>query len=169
MEGSESEKIRKAMVRESLDRTDFEILEALHANARSSNKELASRIGIAASTCHDRVRRLEACGVLQGARAMFDLEAFGIDLQAMIAIRLSRHAEALIRNFRDHVVALPEVLSCFHMGGKSDFLLHVGVRDTRHLRQLVLRELTTRDEVAHVETALIFEHAEGHSLPIARI
>lgn len=168
MTGIKSEKIRKEAVRESLDRTDYDLLEVLAENARLSNKELAARVGIAASTCHDRVRRLEACGVLRGARAVLDLEALGVSLQAMVAIRLNRHAEPLVLSFRDHMVALPEVLACFHMAGKSDFVLHVAVRDATHLRQLILREMTSRSEVALVETALVFEHAVGGALPIVR-
>ncbi|RPH55785.1 Lrp/AsnC family transcriptional regulator, partial [bacterium] len=71
-----------------LDRTDCEILAALQKNARLPNKELAERLGIAQSTCLERVRRMVEEGILQGFHARVDPKAMGIGLQAMVVIRL---------------------------------------------------------------------------------
>jgi len=141
-----------------LDRIDHAIIAALRNNARLSNKELAGRIGLAPSSCLERVRRLHAEGVLQGYHAEIRADALGIGLQAMIAVRLSRHSRATVESFRDHILSLPEIMDVYHIAGMNDFLLRVGVRDPNHLRELILSAFTSRPEVAHVETALIFEH-----------
>lgn len=147
------------------DRIDSEILTALQNNARLSNKELAARVGVAQSTCLERVRRMTRAGVIRGSHCEVDAHALGIGLMAMIAVRLSRHSRQLVDTFRSHVLELPEVVACYHMAGANDYLIHVAVRDSDHLRDLALSAFTTRPEVAHLETALVFEHVGNRPLP----
>ncbi len=149
-----------------LDRIDRAIIEALVKNARLPNKVLAARVGVAQSTCLERVRRLHQRGILVGYHAEVDKRSLGISLEAMVAIRLAWHSRELVDSFRRHALGLAEVLGCYHMAGANDFLLHVAVRDAEHLRDLTLSSFTTRPEVDHIETALIFEHATKARLPI---
>jgi len=148
-----------------LDRTDRDIIAALQNDARLSNKALAARVGIAPSTCSERVKRLEAGGVFRGFRAVVDPSVLGIGLQAMIAIRLRRHAAAEVDAFRAHATAMPEVVSVSHVTGRNDFLVHVVVRDADHLRELAVSGFTTLPEVDHIETSLVFEHVGDGPLP----
>ena len=148
-----------------LDRTDRTIVELLQQNARRSNKELAAAVGIAASTCSERVRRLEDEGVLAGYHADVDPGSLGIGLRAMVAIRLSRHAADEVDRFKAHALAMPEVIGLWHVTGANDFLVQVVVRDATHLRDLAVSGFTTLREVAHIETALIFEHVGKPGLP----
>ena len=148
-----------------LDRTDFRILAELQNDARLSNKELAAKVGLAPSSCLERVRRLQAEGALRGFHAEVDPAALGIELQALIAVRLRRHSRDLYEGFRTHLMSLAEMVAVYHLAGANDFLVHVAVRDVEQLRNLVLDAFTTRPEVGHVETALVFEHARGRVLP----
>jgi len=148
-----------------LDRTDSEILAALQKNARLSNKELAARVGLAQSTCLERVRRLLRDGILRGFHAEVEPRALGIGLMAMVAVRLSHHSKEVVEAFRALVLKQPEVVGFFYMAGSNDFLLQVAVRDADHLRDLNLSVFSSRSEVAHLETALIFEHVGHRPLP----
>jgi len=149
-----------------LDRTDYEILRLLQNNARLSNKELSQQIGLAPSSTLVRVRRLEREGVLKGFYTELAPESLGVRLQAMIAVRLEHHSLADLQSFREHALALPEVVQIYHVAGANDFLVHVWVRDAGHLRDLTMISFTTRPEVAHLETGLIFEHAKSAELPL---
>jgi DNA-binding Lrp family transcriptional regulator len=149
-----------------LDRIDCDILAALQKNARLSNKELAARLGIAQSTCLERVRRMLEEGILRGFHARLDPHLVGIGLQALIAIRLSRHSRDLVEAFRAHALAVPEVVALYHVTGANDFLLHVAVRDADHLRDLALTAFSGRSEVIHIETSLLFEHVPKHRWPV---
>lgn len=148
-----------------LDRTDRAIVSLLQKNARRSNKELAGAIGIAPSTCSERVHRLEQDGILVGSHAEVDPRALGIGLRALVAIRLTRHAASEVARFRDHALAMPEVIGWSHVTGANDFLVHVVVRDADHLRQLAVTGFTSLPEVAHIETSLVFEHVAKQGLP----
>ena len=151
-----------------LDRIDFDILTALQNDGRLSNKELAGVIGLSPSSCLERVKALRDHGVLQGFHAVVDPESVGVAVQAMIAIRLAVHSRNTYEEFRLHLLGLPEVVAFFYVSGRDDFLIHVAVRDTRHLRSLMVDQITSRAEVSHVETSLIFEHTGGRPMPVYR-
>jgi DNA-binding Lrp family transcriptional regulator len=149
-----------------LNRTDFAILAALQKDARLSNKELAARVGLAPSSCLERVRRLRETGVLTGFRAIVDPGALGIAMQALVFVRLARHARKQVVSFRQHALSLPETIGLYHVAGQHDFIVHVGVRDANHLRDLAMDAFTSRREVARIETHLIFEHVPRPELPV---
>jgi DNA-binding Lrp family transcriptional regulator len=149
-----------------IDRIDAEILGALQNNARLSNKELAARVGLAPSSCLERVRRLSEDGYFRGFHADLDPRLLGVGVEAMVSIGLTRHNRDQLQAFRHHALSLPEVVALYHLTGKADFLLHVVVRDLDHLRDLALTSLTAWPEVDHMETAVIFEHVRKHGLPI---
>lgn len=148
-----------------LDQLDLDILAILYKDARLANKEIAERVGVAASTCLERIRRLQEDKVLKGSQVTVDFDALGGHIQAMVAIRLNQHSRAVFDNFRDQVAELPEVVGIFHLGGANDFQVHVTVKNTSHLRDFVFSAFTSRPEVAHLETALIYEYFRGRSFP----
>ena len=148
-----------------LDKVDFEILSMLQQDARISNKELADANNIPPSTCLERVRRLKNAGVIKGFHAQVNPDSLGIAVQAMISIRLRQHAsidfDSMVKEIRD----TSEVVNVYFLSGSNDFLVHVAVRDVHHLRNVVVDRFTSRYEVAHIETALIFEYASNNALP----
>ncbi len=148
-----------------LDQIDCRILHELRNNARLSNKELASRVGLAASSTLVRVRSLQSADLLLGCHADIEPKCLGVGLQAMISVKLRRHSEKDVLAFREHSLALHEVVQLYHVAGAIDFLIQVWVRDTEHLRELAMTSFTSRDEVGHIETGLIFEHAQSVALP----
>ena len=148
-----------------LDRIDYEIVRLLRNNARLSNKELASEVGLAPSTCLVRTRMLQQTGVLTGFKAEVNPSALGVGLQAMISVRLKRHFKPDVEAFRQHALALPEVVRLYHVAGPIDFLAHVWTKDSEHLRDLAMTAFTSRTEVSHIETELIFEHVSCNELP----
>ncbi|MDH4119114.1 MAG: Lrp/AsnC family transcriptional regulator, partial [Acidimicrobiia bacterium] len=95
---------------EPLDRTDRAILAILQQDARISNKEMAARVGLAPSSCSERLRRLDRLGVFRGFHASIDPEALGIGLEAMVSVRLRRHGGSEVDTFRGRAADRPEVV-----------------------------------------------------------
>jgi DNA-binding Lrp family transcriptional regulator len=148
-----------------MDRIDFKILRHLQNDGRISNKVLADRVHLAPSTCSERVRQLHADGVIRGVHADVDPQVMGIGVEAIYFVGLLKHSREVVENFQAEVSALPEVRSVFLVSGQYDFLVHVAVRDTDHLRNLALDYFTVRPEVTRIETVLIFAHQRNHELP----
>jgi DNA-binding Lrp family transcriptional regulator len=153
------------IMKRSLDRIDHKILSLLQNNARISNKEIAKEVGLAASTCLVRIRLLQNAGVITGFQAEIDPACLGVGIQAMIAVRLIRHFKPDVDAFRSHALNLPEVVQLYHVAGPIDFLIHVWARDSDHLRDLAMTAFTSREEVSHIETELIFEHIRSAEVP----
>jgi DNA-binding Lrp family transcriptional regulator len=148
-----------------LDRTDRRLVQLLSEDARRSNKEIAAAAGIAPSTCSERIQRLRSEGVFRGFHADVDPVVMGIGLQALVVVRLRRHAEDEVQRFWEHAEAMPETRAVYHLSGANDFLCHVVVKDPDHLRRVAVSGFTSLPEVAHIETSLIFEHRSKPTLP----
>jgi DNA-binding Lrp family transcriptional regulator len=141
-----------------LDPIDRTILAILQKNARTSYKDLSSLVGVAPSTCLERVRALQARGVITGYRAEVDPASVGRKLEALIAVRFRTHDRALVDPFVEYVLSLPETLGLFNVSGEDDYLLHVAVADSDQLHGVVLDRLGVRSEVEHVRTSLVYRH-----------
>jgi DNA-binding Lrp family transcriptional regulator len=144
-----------------IDDVDRRILAALHADARVPNSALAEAVGIAPSTCHGRVRRLQELGVIRGFHADIDPTAIGLPLQAMVSVSLQAGARAKIRTFIQQIRRKHQVIDVYFLAGADDFILHVAARDTDDLRSFVVDNLNADADVAGTQTSLIFEHLRG--------
>lgn len=144
---------------------DRRILTILHADARIANSALADAVGIAPSTCHGRVRRLQEIGVIRGFHADIDPAAIGLPLQAMVSVSLQSGARGKIRTFVQQIRRRPQVIDVYFLAGADDFIIHVAARDTDDLRSFVVDNLNADADVAGTQTSLIFEHLRG-ALPL---
>lgn len=153
------------MTRRILDNTDLAILALLYQDARLNNKDVAAKVGLAPSSCLERIKKLQTDKIIVGSQLHVDLKALGGNIQAIISVRLSDHNRTIVDTLQQKWQALPEVISLFHMGGNLDFLVHVSVSDTAHLRDFVFNQITAINEVNHVETALVYEHIVSSTLP----
>lgn len=143
---------------QSLDATDRAILQELARDGRLTNTELASRVGLAPSTCLARVKALVDKRVISGFSAQIEPQAIGLELQALISVTLRAGARANLTSFMQQIRELPQVIQVFFLGGTEDFIIHVAVKDSQEVREFVLRELSDNPNVANTRTNLIFEH-----------
>lgn len=149
----------------SLDRIDRSLIALLQEDGRRSNKSLAAAVGIAPSTCSERVQRLIDKGVFTGFHAEVRRDAMGIGLEALVSVRLRRHAADAVERFWTHTQEMTEVVAVYHLSGANDFLCHVVVRDSNHLRDVAVSGFTSLAEVAHIETSIIFDHRAKAGVP----
>ncbi|GAA2630748.1 Lrp/AsnC family transcriptional regulator [Actinomadura fulvescens] len=147
-----------------MDELDSEIVRLLQTDARQSNRELARRLGIAPSTCLERVRSLTRRGVIRGYHADIDLAALNRGVQALVSIQVRPLNRSVINTFKEFASGLPEVISVFVVAGGDDFLLHVGVRDLDHLHSFLLDRLSKRKEIAGFRTSVIFQQVRNPAL-----
>jgi DNA-binding Lrp family transcriptional regulator len=108
-----------------MDKTDYRILAELQADGRLSSQALAERVGLSASPCWRRVRRLQADGVLRSAVAILDAEKVGLHVMAFAQVSLEDHHPDSVAEFDRVVTARPEILECHAMSGQHDYLLKV--------------------------------------------
>jgi len=144
-----------------MDELDTEIIGLLQSDARLSNRELARRVGIAPSTCLERVKSLHRRGVIRGYHADIDPAALNRGVQAMIAVQVRPLNRQIIQTFKESTAAMPEVLSVFVLAGGDDFILHIAVQDLDRLHSFLLDKLSKRREIVTFRTSVIFQEMQN--------
>lgn len=152
-----------------LDRIDFDILRLLMKDARLSNKEIASAVGLAPSSCHERIKTLKRRGVLLGAHSEVDLKALGLPLEAVLFVQLGKLRREVVDRFVRKTAAIQEVRSVFLVSGRFDLIVHVAVRDMEHLKDVISNHFNRRTVVVRVETSVVFDHEVRHGMPLLEI
>ena len=148
-----------------LDELDAAIVRELQRDARRTNRDIASAVGVSPSTALEHTRALRRRGVIKGALLDVDLSAIGRPVQALIAVRVRPPTRRNIEAFRDWARQLPETVGVFVTAGTEDFLVHVAVPDNNSLYEFVIDKLTARTDIADVRTSVIYEHIKTHTQP----
>jgi DNA-binding Lrp family transcriptional regulator len=148
----------KNISHQEIDEIDQALIRLLSQNARITNAQLAQETGIAQSTCISRVRALVSKGIIQGFTANVDPAALGLGLQVLISVTLRATARQQLSQFMEEMRKLPEVVQVFFLGGSEDFIVHLAVRDSEHVREFVLANLSANPSVANTRTNMVFEH-----------
>lgn len=149
-----------------LDRTDVAILRLLMKDARLSNKEVAAAVGIAPSSCHERMKSLRKRGVLLGTHAEVDLQALGLTLEAILFVQLGKLERQVVDEFLSSTATVLEVRSVSLVSGRFDLIVHVAVRDMEHLKDLISTHFNRHAVVERVETSVVFSRKERHAMPL---
>ncbi|MBS7545906.1 Lrp/AsnC family transcriptional regulator [Ancylobacter oerskovii] len=141
-----------------LDATDARLLAALDRDARLAVSELARLVGMSAPAVAERMRRLEATGVLKGFCAEIDPRALGYAISAMVRIRPLPGKLHLVEQLID---ACPNIVECHKITGDDPFLARMVVRDVEEMDS-VLEALADH---ATTSTAVIKSQAVRRRLP----
>ena len=120
-----------------LDRRDLAILRALQEDARATFAEIGERVGLAASTVHERVRKLERAGVIRGYRADVDAEGLGLFVTSLVSVMPLDPRQP--DDLPDRVRELPEVEACHSVAGNENYILKVRTRTTSDLEDFLRR------------------------------
>lgn len=144
-----------------LDRSDRAILQTLQRQGRISNRALAESVHLSPPACHARLRRLEADGFIRGYHAVLDRRKLGLDNLCFIELGLAVHQRERIGEILEDIVALPEVLECYHLTGEYDYLLKVAVVDTDALHQFISERLVPVPGIARVHTSLVLKEIKS--------
>ncbi|HYG61520.1 MAG TPA: Lrp/AsnC family transcriptional regulator, partial [Thermoanaerobaculia bacterium] len=122
-----------------IDAKDREILTILQGNARISNAEIARQVGMAPSAILERIRRMEASGVIQGYETRVSPEALGYHLLAFVFVATNDFAGEL--KTAERLSAIPEVQEVHHIAGEDCFLVKIRARDAKGLGRLLREQL----------------------------
>ena len=136
-----------------LDRYDIAILAALQAEARLTNAELATRIGLSAAPTWRRVRWLEEQGYITGYRAEIDRRRLGLGVLAFVRVDAERNNAAATRELEKSLRALPQVISCHYISGAGTFELQVVATDLDAFSRFTLDTLLVLPNVGDVHTS----------------
>ncbi|MBT0773506.1 Lrp/AsnC family transcriptional regulator [Kineosporia sp. J2-2] len=140
---------------------DRAILAVLSKDGRLPNKELADRVGLAASSCLSRVRNLVELGVISGFHAEIDPRQVGLGIRAIVRIKLKEHSREENARFAEVMTNLPQVLHLWLVAGADDYLAEVVAESPDALSDFVLDHVTSDPAVGDTYTTLVFSRWRG--------
>jgi Lrp/AsnC family leucine-responsive transcriptional regulator len=140
-----------------LDDIDKRIVAALQAEGRLPIVDLADRVGLSATPCQRRVKRLEEEGVITRYAALISPAAMGVGLQALVEITLDDHSEKTVDAFEAAIRARTEVVACYAVTGDMDFLVHVLVPDLASFSEFAMKALLRMPGVKGTRSSFIMQ------------
>lgn len=115
-----------------VDNFDQKILQLLQQDARMSHAEIGRQVHLSQPAVSERIKRLEAAGVIRGYRADISPKALGYQITAMI--RLSTQQG---RPYAEYVASCPEIIDCYTVTGEDGAVMRVLATDVEHLQRLI--------------------------------
>ena len=148
-----------------IDATDLQLLTILQENARTSNADLARSLEMAPSAIHQRLRKLEERGVLQGYAARIDPESVSCGLVAFLHLQTDERLGDF--HVAEELARLPEVLELHDVAGEDCYLAKVRARDTSDLHRLIRQVIAGVDGVRSTRTTVVLKTVkESGDLPL---
>jgi len=124
-----------------LNEIDKKILSVLQSEGRLPIVDLADRVGLSATPCQRRMKRLEKENVITHYATLISPAAMNYGLQALVEMTLDDHSEKTVEAFEAAIRARPEVVACYAVTGDMDFLLHVLSPDLASFSDFALKAL----------------------------
>ena len=120
---------------EQLDAIDVSILQALQADGRLTNIDLAQRVHLSPSACLRRVKHLEESGVIAQYVALLNPKAVGAHGTSFTIVNLETLGGDALERFEQAVRAEPRILDCYYVAGSNDYLIRFAYRDAEDLER----------------------------------
>ncbi|GMM84781.1 leucine-responsive transcriptional regulator Lrp [Pseudoalteromonas sp. SS15] len=144
-----------------LDRIDRNILVELQKDGRLSNVELARRIGLSATPCLERVKKLEREGYIKGYKAVVDPAKLGQGLLVYVEVTVNKNSPDVFDKFNQAVRQHDEIIECHLVSGNFDFLLKTRVTDMSEYRGVLGDILLQLPNISESRTYVVMEEVKG--------
>ncbi len=148
-----------------LDRLDREILRLITVDASLSLADIATAVGLTATPCWKRIRRMEQDGIITARVAVLDPAKVGLPVSVFVAVETSDHSNEWLEKFAALIGRTPEIVDAWRMSGDVDYLLHVVVPDIASYDQFY-RKLIAAVPLRNVSSRFSMERMKAAPLPV---
>jgi DNA-binding Lrp family transcriptional regulator len=150
-----------------IDRKDLMILKLLQENADISNKQIANTVGLSLTPVFERVKKLNAFGLIDKKVYQLNRKKLGFNLIALVLVTLKQHTKSHVEQFMREMQKHPEIIECFHISGAADFHLKVVIKNIDQYQEFMLNKLSSIESVGHIESYFVLKEVKNTTvLPI---
>jgi Lrp/AsnC family transcriptional regulator, leucine-responsive regulatory protein len=139
----------------SLDEKDITILRLLQQNARITVKEIAAVVHLSTTPVHERIKRMEAAGVIRQYAALLDPAKLNKGLTAICYVSLKEHSKTAGTKFIKAINIMAEIVECYNISGEFDFMLKVVCRDMNAYHDFHVNKLSNIENMGHVQSVFV--------------
>ena len=165
---SENPTVKTNNRRMELDKFDIAILEALQKDARLSLQELGKQVGLTASPCWTRIRRMEDAGVIEGYAVRVNPDKVGLSETVILHVTLDSHSDEALFEFGKALEDIPEVLEAYLVSGDYDYYIRVAVEGTRGYERFLRERLYKIPGIRNSKSSFVLRRLKQSQLPIRR-
>ena len=138
-----------------LDDKDYAILHLLQQNARATVKEIADTIHLSTTPVHERIKRMEANGVIKQYATIVDNQKVKKGLMVICYVSLKQHSKNAGAKFIKVINELNEVIECYSISGEFDFMLKVVCEDMNTYYDFHVNKLSAIENIGHVQSVFV--------------
>lgn len=150
-----------------LDKSDKIILKTLQVSAQVPLTDIAGKAGLSPSTCHRRIKAMEAAGLILGYGAQLDRKRLGFANEFFVEVSLAAQTEEAFEKFEKAVARVPEILECHLMSGQFDYLLRVVARDAEDYERIHRTHLARLPGLQRIQSSLALRTVKaGSGVPV---
>ena len=139
----------------SLDEKDLKILQLLQQNARITVKEISEQMHLSTTPVHERIKRMEASGVIKQYATLLDHTKVKKSLMVICYVSLKEHSKTAGVKFIETIHSLNEVIECFNISGEFDFMLKVVSEDMNAYYDFHVNKLSQIENMGHVQSIFV--------------
>lgn len=153
-----------------IDKFDLQLLAALQRNGQATNAALSEEVHLSTSQVSRRVLRMQEAGVIDHYAAVLDPVTVGLDVMVFAEVTLDHHKASASDRFEREVAQLPEVLECYTLAGRADYLLRVVAPDLAALSGFMTDRILRIPGVANVKSTVTLRRIkQTHALPLDHV
>ena len=138
-----------------LDSKDLSILALLQQNARMTVKEIAEKIHLSTTPVHERIKRMEASGVIKQYATLVDHTKVKKGLMVICYVSLKEHNKTAGVKFIKAIQSMQEVVECYNISGEFDFMLKVLCEDMNAYYDFHVNKLSNIENMGHVQSVFV--------------
>ena len=143
-----------------LDEIDLKILRLLQNDAKLTNKALSANLALSVTAVYERIKKLEKTGFIEGYVALVSKEKVDKSFIAFCHVKLVQHTQDNVKQFEREVIAIDEVLECYHLSGDYDYLLKVHVKDMVSYRKFMIEKLTNLNHIGSTHSMFMINQVK---------
>lgn len=144
-----------------LDSTDLKLVDELQEDCKQSIKQLANKVNLSITPTHERIKKIEASGIIEKYVAIVNPEALGKTLIVYCQITLVKHQDVFFEEFEEYVADIPEIVEVSYVAGAYDFLLKLILKDMADYQNFVINKISQLKIISNIQSSFIIKQSKN--------
>ena len=158
---------KAASSEETSGQVDLAILRVLREDSRKTLQEIGAMVGLSATSCWTRIKKLEAQGVIKRYTVDLDPAKLGYNDFVIVQLTLESHTDETLYEFGRVLATIPEIQEAYLVSGDYDYYIRIAVRDTRDYERLLRERLYKIPGIRHSKSSFVLRVLKEASVPLA--
>jgi Lrp/AsnC family leucine-responsive transcriptional regulator len=154
------------LIEDSSERIDLAILRELREDSRKTLQEIGAAVGLSATSCWTRIKKLESQGVIKRYTVDLDPAKLGYNDFVIVQLTLESHTDETLYEFGRVLATIPEIQEAYLVSGDYDYYIRIAVRDTRDYERLLREKLYKIPGIRHSKSHFVLRVLKETSVPV---